>query len=158
APRRFVPTARPDGACPRRRRSLAAQRRGVRRLPQHLVGRASGPVGRELPAPWHLRSGDAVSGRDGVPEAEERLMAAIFKAQLINLIRNPWGVLIMTLLTVVMSFIFGFQATSSINVAVVSSSELDQAQTAVWLARLNESDTFTFVLKNEAELRASLAS
>ena len=85
-------------------------------------------------------------------------MAAIFKAQLINLVRNPWGVLIMTFLTVAMSFIFGFQATSSINVGVVPGAELDEARTAAWLALLNESDTFEFVLEDEEELLASLGS
>ena len=84
-------------------------------------------------------------------------MRPIFKAQLLNLVRNPWGVLIMTFLTVAMSFVFGFQATSTIRVGVVAGPGLSEAQTQRWLDLLNESDTFEFVLTNEDDLKSSLA-
>lgn len=85
-------------------------------------------------------------------------MGPVFRAQLINLVRNPWAVVIVTVLTVLMSFMFGYQATSSIVVGVVASPSLDEAATTAWLERLTESETFTFALTDEEQLRAQLSS
>ena len=84
-------------------------------------------------------------------------MGPIFKAQLLNLVRNPWGVLIMTFLTIAMSFIFGYQATNSIRVGVLPAADLSEAQTEEWLTLLNDSATFEFVVANEAQLISSFS-
>lgn len=84
-------------------------------------------------------------------------MFAIFKAQLLNLKRNPWAVLIMVFLTVGMSIVFGFQATSVISVEVLPAAELNEQQIEQRLALLNESQTFEFVVGDEEQLLADLA-
>ncbi len=83
-------------------------------------------------------------------------MGPIFKVQLRNLVRNPWAVLIMVGLTVVMSSVFGFQATSSISVGVVPDAGLSESETAAWLELLNRSEAFSFVLEDEEQLIAYL--
>lgn len=83
-------------------------------------------------------------------------MPPIFKAQFQNLARNPWAVLIMVGLTVVMSFLFGIQATSVIAVGVLPDASLSEADTAAWLELLNQSDTFLFQLENEDQVLAYL--
>lgn len=83
-------------------------------------------------------------------------MGPIFKVQLRNLVRNPWAVLIMVALTVVMSSVFGFQATSSIDVGVVPHASLSEAEVAQWLEVLNRSETFDFVLEEEEQVLAYL--
>lgn len=85
-------------------------------------------------------------------------MIPIFKAQLQNLIRNPWAVLIMVGLTVVMSSVFGFQASTSIRVGVLPDAALTEGEAADWLEQLNRSDTFTFVIEDEEKLLTSLGS
>lgn len=85
-------------------------------------------------------------------------MWPIFKAQWQNLRRNPIAVLIMTALTVVMSFMLGFQATTVIAVKVLPSPALSQEATAAWLELLNRSGTFEFTLGEEAEVISDLSS
>lgn len=85
-------------------------------------------------------------------------MGPIFKAQFRNLVRNPWGVLIMAGLTVVLSLVFGFQATSSIDVGVLPAPEMSEAEVADWLELLNESETFSFSLENEDQVLSYLES
>jgi ABC-2 type transport system permease protein len=85
-------------------------------------------------------------------------MGPIFKAQVQNLVRNPWAVLIMVGLTVVISFLFGYQATSIIEVGVVHGSDMSEAETTEWLELLNRSETFRFVLEDEETLLAFLAT
>ena len=85
-------------------------------------------------------------------------MAPIFKAQVRNLVRNPWAVLIMVGLTVVISLVFGYQATSIIQVGVVRSGDMSEAQATEWLELLNRSETFRFVLEDEESLVAYLGT
>src|SRR5690606_12613710 len=85
-------------------------------------------------------------------------MWPIFKAQYRNLMRAPWGVLIMVILTVAMSLVFGFQATSAIEVGVLPDAELTEAETTAWLELLSESDVFRFSLENEEQVLAYLQS
>jgi len=85
-------------------------------------------------------------------------MAPIFKVQFRNLVRNPWGLLIMVVLTVVMSLVFGIQATSVINVGVMPDVSLSEAETTAWLELLNQSETFHFQVENEDQVIAYLKS
>lgn len=85
-------------------------------------------------------------------------MRPIFRAQFLNLVRNPWGVLIMVVLTVAMSFVFGFQATSTIEVGVLPAPELTEAEAAAWLELLNQSEVFTFSVEDEEQVLAYLES
>ena len=85
-------------------------------------------------------------------------MGPIFKAQFRNLVRNPWGFLIMAGLTVVMSFVFGYQATSSIEVGVIPAAEMSEAEVDEWLGLLNQSETFTFSVEDESQVLAYLES
>lgn len=85
-------------------------------------------------------------------------MRPIFRVQFLNLLRNPWGVLIMVVLTVAMSLVFGFQATSNIDVGVLPAPELSEAETTAWLDLLNESEVFTFSVENEEQVLAYLES
>src|SRR5690606_14057132 len=121
--------ARPDRTGARRHWPLAAERRGVRRLARPRRRRSVRTVGRDPLPPAGGGCCPAGRGSGGLPQAEERLMGPIFKAQLLNLVRNPWGVLIMTFLTIAMSFIFGYQATNTIRVGVLPATDLSEAQT-----------------------------
>ncbi len=85
-------------------------------------------------------------------------MGPIFKAQLRNLARNPWAVLIMVGLTVVMASAFGFQASTSIRVGVVPGPGMSESEASAWLELLNASETFSFALDEEERLLANLES
>src|SRR5690606_10546764 len=124
--------------------------------PQHRG--AIGDLGAQPPAPGGVHQRDPDRCGPAVPEEENRLMWPIFKAQYRNLMRAPWGVLIMVILTVAMSLVFGFQATSAIEVGVLPDAELTEAETTAWLELLSESDVFRFSLENEEQVLAYLQS
>jgi ABC-2 type transport system permease protein len=67
-------------------------------------------------------------------------------------------VLIMVGLTVVISLVFGYQATSIIQVGVVRSGDMSEAQATEWLELLNRSETFRFVVEDEESLVAYLGT
>src|SRR5690606_25598688 len=153
-----VPLPRAERACPGGRRTVPAHRRGTRcpadphhRLAVQLLGLQPG-------ATRHPGGGRAPRRGVAPPAEADRLMAPIFTAQLRNLARNPWALLIMVALTVGMSLIFGFQATSVISVGVLPDASLTEAETTAWLDLLNESETFDFRIEDEDRVLAYLAS
>lgn len=85
-------------------------------------------------------------------------MGPIFRAQWLQLRRNPVAFLIMVALSIGMTIFIGGQAFDRVNVAVLPDPAMGEPEVNHWLQLLNESDNYAFSVRDEAATLSALAS
>lgn len=80
-------------------------------------------------------------------------MISILLLQWQKLLRFPYIVLLMVVLTLICIFVFGFQISSKVAIPVYTDGSIAEDQQGQWLEKLNQSDTFTFYWTEQAIVR-----
>ncbi|XEC95887.1 ABC transporter permease [Paenibacillus tarimensis] len=81
-------------------------------------------------------------------------MNAILGAQLHQLKRNPFTLLIMIAMTILFTFVMGANASGKVTVYTYPDSGMKPAEAEAWLERLNRSDTFAFKPEEEDKAKS----
>ena len=84
-------------------------------------------------------------------------MRAVFNAQLQQLKHNPWAVIIMLGLSIILTIFIGGVAFDKVPVRVIPDASLSETRTDELLELLNESDTFMFRVAAEEAVLENLA-
>lgn len=85
-------------------------------------------------------------------------MRAVFTAQLLQLKHNPWTVIIMLVLSIMLTIFIGGVAFDKVTVRAIPEADLSETRTGQLLELLNDSDRFVFNVAEEQAVLDNLAA